>query len=91
MAVRGQAPCFATDLTGGDVFAWDYFLHRDKESRQLIEKGVVECWLVCVGRTWQRAAFYFRFHDGAETVYAETSDGRWAGDERMVEDVNWAA
>ena len=91
MTVRGQAPRFATDLTGGDAFAWDYFLHRDEESRRLIDKGVVECWLVWVGRTWQRAAFYFRFHNDAETVYTETRHGRWVSDEHMVRDIFWAA
>ena len=91
MIVRGHAPSFATDLTKGDVFAWNSFLNRDKESRELIDKGVVECWLVWVGRERQRAAFYFRFHDGAETVYATTNDGRWVSGERLVEDVYWAA
>ena len=64
---------------------------RDAESRKLIERGVVECWLVWVGRAWQRVAFYLLFNDGTETVYAHTSDGSWASDDRMVEDIFWAA
>ena len=83
---------FTRNLTLGTAFAWDLFLHRgDANAQRLIQRGVVECWLVWVGRERQRAAFYFRFHDGAETVYATTNDGRWVSDERLVEDVYWAA
>ena len=85
---------FTRNLTPGTAFAWDLFLHRgDANAKRLIQRGVVECWLVWVGRVWQRAAFYFRFHDGAETVYyyATTNDGRWVSDERLVEDIYWPA
>ena len=90
IAADGVPRRFTMDLTSGDAFAWDLFFARDVESRQLLH-GVVQCWLVWVGRAWQRAAFYIRFRDGGETVYAETSDGRWAIEVRMVEDIYWAA
>ncbi|WP_353239695.1 hypothetical protein [Limnohabitans sp.] len=85
----GHPRRFTVNLTGGEVFAWDLFLARDAESRELIKHGVVECWLVWVGRAWRRAAF-FLFHNGTETVYTFTSGG-WASDDRMVEDIYWAA
>ena len=69
---------------------WGLFSARDSESRELSKHGVVECWLVWVGRAWQRVAFYLLFHDGTETVYTYTSGG-WASDDRMVEDIYWAA
>ena len=84
---------FTRDLTSGTDFAWDLFLHRgDANAQRLIHRGVVECWLVWLGYSWQRAAFYFCFNDGAATVYyATTNDGRWVSDERLVEDVYWPA
>ena len=91
MIVRGHAPSFATDLTKGNVFAWNSFLNRDEEARELLDKGVIECWLVWVGRLWQRAGFYIRFHDNAETVYTQTDGGRWVKENQMVQDILWAA
>ena len=81
---RGIAHQFTTNLTDGLVFAWDLFFARSPPSQEVVARRVTECWLVWVGRDWQRVGFYLRFRDGSQTVYSHFSKG-WRWDDHLLE------
>ena len=88
---RAQGAEFTTDLSDGMLFAWDHFLARSVASREVEKRGggVDSCWLVWVGREWERPGFYLRFADGSETVYVRFSKGGWRCEDSMVADILW--
>ena len=68
VVAEGIAHRFTTNLTDGLVVAWDLFLARGPTSQEVVARGVTECWLVWVGRGWQRAGLYMRCREGSQTV-----------------------
>ena len=88
---RAQAVYFTEDLTSGTEFRWKDFFNRHIDSQGLVQRGIVECWLVWVGWSWQCSGFYLRFKNNTKTVYTRMPTGRWITKDCMVDDIYWAA
>jgi hypothetical protein len=86
---NGWSSRFAANLTDQREFQWTLYLPVVSGGEDILRAGVVEFWVVWVGRGYQRPGFYVALQDGTEFVIFPGDKWPLAND--AVQAVMWYA